>query len=227
MGGPVELRAMAVTDVVLPMAVGTGLLGLGLAGVLGGPAPPLLWLGLAGLALGVAPCLDDPAAAVTAAAPLSERRRRMQRLTVLVLVVAGWCAYAWLVDGRERLSGPHLLLTGCGVLVGVAAAASTMRRLGHAQPGAAVGPLAVVLIVSCLLFQPLPGDVVVLQAYAGQSQPAAWIGLVALCLAVLWWSSGDPGGSYTIPTRLRLSPGKTVAEETPKRASTTSASTLR
>lgn len=228
MAGPVALRALGVFDVLVPNVVAAVLLGSSLAGVLDGPAPPLLWLGLGGLALGAAPCLDDLAAAVTSSVPLSERRRMLQRLCVPAAGVAAWGGYAWLVDGRNDLSGGHVFLTGAGVIVAVVAACAALRRRGHEQPGAAVGSVALLLVVGCVLFQPFAGDVVVLQAYAEGSRPALWLAVLVASTLLLWWSSTDPGRpGYMKPTRLRLSPGKTVAVDAPKRASTTSASTLR
>ena len=224
----VALRSLAVADVLVPVAVGAALLSVGLTGVLDGPAPPLLWLGLGALAVGVAPCLDDPAAPVTAATPVSERRRMLERQAVPATVLALWAAHAALVDGREGLSGPHVLLTGAGVLAVAVAAAGTARRLGRAQPGAAVGSSTLLLVVACTLFQPLLGDTVVLQAHAEGSQPWGWVVVLLLAVVVLWWASADPGRRpYIRPTRLRLRPGNTVADDAPKRASTTSASTLR
>lgn len=223
----VELRAVAGTDVLVPAACGVALLAASTAGALDGPAPPLLWLGLAGLALAVAACLDDPAAPMTGSVPTSLRRRVLQRLTVPAVLVTVWGGCAALADGHRELSGPHLFLTGAGVLAAVTAASAVLRRLGHTQPGPTVGPAALLLLVGCMLFQPIAGHVV-LQAYAEQATPGPWSAVVAVSALALWWASADPGGrGYIRPTRLRLRPGKTVAVEAPKRASTTSASTLR
>ncbi len=188
----VELRSLALTDVLAPVAAGCALLVASLAGVLDGPAPPLLWLGLGGLALGVAPCLDDPAAPVTSSVPVSRRRRMLQRLCVPASVIAGWGGYAGLVDGRNGLAGERLFLTGAGVVVAVVATCGALRRWGHEQPGPAVGSLALVLVVGCMLFQPFAGDLVVLQAYAGQTTAGVWLAVLAGSALTLAWASGDP-----------------------------------
>ena len=189
-----ELRAVAWTQVLGPVAVGAALLALTSAGAMGGPQPEFLWLGLGALALGAGACLDDRAAAVTAACPTGRRRRTAQRLAVPAVIVAGWCVFAAAVDGVHGLSGTALALTGSGVVLAAVAASDVLRRLGTDEPGAIVGGAALLLVVVCLLFQPF-GDLLVLQAYPDRgSAPALWLVGSVLAVTSLGWTTADPAG---------------------------------
>ena len=189
-----ELRAVAWSQVLGPVAVGAALLALTSAGAMGGPQPELVWLGLGALALGAGACLDDPAADVTAACPTGRRRRTVERLAIPVVIVAGWCAFAVAVDGVHGLSGTALALTGSGVVLAAVAASDVLRRLGTDEPGAIVGGVTLLLVVACLLFQPF-GDLLVLQGYPDRgSAPALWLVGSVVALISLGWTSADPAG---------------------------------
>jgi hypothetical protein len=170
------------------------LLALAASGVVGDQNPALIWLGLTALALGVAPSLDDPAAAVTASLPVGRRRRTLQRLVVPVAVLAAWCGYAASVGGHDGLASSSLAWTGVGVLLAVVASDAVLRRAGTDEPGPAVGAVALLVIVTCVLLQPF-GDVVVLQAYPERGAlPQLWPVVVVAAVALLWWTSADPAG---------------------------------
>ena len=191
-----ELRAVAWSQVLGPVAVGAALLALTSAGAMGGPQQELVWLGLGALALGAGACLDDPAAGVTAACPTGRRRRTVERLAVPVVVVAGWCTFAAWIDDIHAFSGPALALTGTGVVLAAVAASDVLRRLGTDEPGAVVGGAALLLVLTCLLFQPF-GDVLVLQGYPDRgSAPALWLVGSVLAVTSLGWTSSEPAGRH-------------------------------
>ncbi len=189
MAGLVELRTLAVTDIVLPLLVGAALLALSTAGLLGGPSPTLVWLGLSGFALAAAPSLDDLAAPVTAAVPVSGRRRLAQRLVVPALVIAVWGGFAAAVDGVNSLSGVRIFLTGAGLVCAVVATCAVLRRSGHDHPGAAVGSLALLFVISCVLFEPFVADVALLQAYDAQPTRGLWPCAMVISALTLWWAA--------------------------------------
>jgi hypothetical protein len=188
-----ELTALAWSPVLGPVAVGLGLLSLTAGGVLGGPEPGLLWLALGALGSGAATCLDDPAAGFTASSPAGLRRRTAPRLLVPVLVAGAWCLAAAGLDGTHGLSGASLALTGTGLVAGLVAVASLLRRLGRSEPGPGVGSAALLGVVTCLLFQPF-GDVQVLQAYADRgAAPGLWPVVIAVALGSLALTTRDAG----------------------------------
>lgn len=99
------------------------------------PADVVLVIAAAGLAATVVAGLQDPAAALLAAVPVSAMRRRLVRLAVVgtpALVV--W----WLLDSvsTAQLSGPEplLALTATGVAVAVWAPPRRAVLLGAATP---------------------------------------------------------------------------------------------
>jgi hypothetical protein len=187
-----ELRALAWSQVVGPVAVGAALLTLTSAGALGGPQPDLVWLGLGALATAGGACLDDPAANITEACPMGRRHRSFERLVVPVVIAAGWCAFTAGLDGVHGFSGPSLARTGVGLMLSAVAASDLLRRNGIDQPGAIVGSATLGLVLGCLFFQPF-GDLLVLQGYAERgSFPGLWT--VASLLAVVSFActSADP-----------------------------------
>lgn len=191
-----ELRAVAWSQVLGPVALGAALLALTSAGAMGGPQAELVWLGLGALALGAGACLDDPAAGVTAACPTGRRRRTVERLAAPAVIVAGWCTFAAWIDDVHAFSGPALALTGTGVVLAAVAASDVLRRLGTDEPGAVVGGAALLLVLTCLLFQPF-GDVQVLQAHPDRgSAPALWLVGSVLAVTSLGWTSSEPAGRH-------------------------------
>ena len=116
-----------------------------------------------------------------------------------VVVVASWCAFATTLDGVHHLSGTSLALTGAGVVLAAVAASDVLRRLGTDEPGAVVGGATLLMIVTCLLFQPF-GDVQVLQAYPDRgSAPALWLVGSILAVTSLGWTTADPAGRHHPP----------------------------
>lgn len=188
-----ELRALAWSQVVGPVAVGAALLALTAAGAMGGPQPELVWLGLGSLALAAGACLDDPAAGVTAACPTGRRRRTAERMAVPVVIAAGWCAFAASLDDVHGFSGPALALTGVGLVLASVAASDVLRRLGTDEPGAIVGSTTLGLVLGCLFLQPF-GHVLVLQAFPDRgSAPGLWTVVSLLAVVSLGCTSADPG----------------------------------
>lgn len=187
-----ELHAISWSQVTGPILVGATLLTLTSSGLMGGPAPALLWLGLGALVIGVGVCLDDPSAMVTGACPASRRRRTLERMLVPLGVVVGWSLFAALIDGRNGLSGESLALTGTGSVLAVLAVADGLRRYGVDEPGTIVGSAALLAVVGCLLFQPFR-EVQILQAYDDRGSAAAlWWVATAVAVASLAWSTSDP-----------------------------------
>ena len=188
----VELRTLRWSELGSCVVAAAALLALAASGVVGDQNPALIWLGLTALALGIAPSLDDPAAAVTASLPVGRRRRTLQRLVVPAAVLVAWCGYAASVGGRGGLASSSLAWTGAGVLLAVLASDAVLRRTGTDEPGPAVGAVALLVIVTCVLFQPF-GDILVLQAYTERGAlPQLWPVVAAVAVALLWWTSTDP-----------------------------------
>lgn len=192
MAGLVELRTLAVADIVVPLLFGGALLTASAAGLLGGPSPTMVWLGMSGFALAVAPSLDDLAAPVTAAAPVSARRRLAQRLLVPTLAIAVWGGFSAAVDGANSLSGARIFLTGAGLICVVVATCAALRRTGHHHPGAAVGSLALLAVICCVLFEPFVADLALLQAYDAQPTRGLWPCAIVISTLTMWWASGEP-----------------------------------
>lgn len=183
------------------MALGTAVLGAGTAVSAQGPAPAYLWLGLGALTAGVVGCLDDASAAVAAACPRSRMVRLLERLAVPALVAAGWVGFAAAVDGRGGISAPSLALCGVGVLLSALATTALLARLGVAGAASLVGPAALLLVLACVLFQPFPGDLVVLQAAPADGVAAGlWWAASALAALVLAASAAEPHWPRTQPS---------------------------
>ena len=190
-----ELRAIPWSALLGPAALGALLLAVTTAGVMGGPSAELWWLALGSIAAGLAACLDEPAAAVTAACPVPRRRRTGARMLVVLVVLAAWALSAWAVDGVHQLSGPSLAVTGIGLLLGTVAAADVTRRAGRWEPGTALAPAVLLLVVSGLLFHPGWGDTLLLQAQRvpdSSPWPLPWLVVTLVAIATLWLTSADP-----------------------------------
>ncbi|MPV37361.1 hypothetical protein [Georgenia subflava] len=157
----------------------------------------LVWLGLGVLAAAAASGLDEPSAAVVAPTPTGRRRRTAQRLLVPAVLAGCWLASTTVlvaVAGGGTLSWPALAVTGLGVLLVAVAAADGMRRLGHDEPGAPVAMVVLAVVLGLVVLQPLPGGLVVLQAYEFPGRSAVlWAVLGAAAVTALWWSTVDPG----------------------------------
>jgi hypothetical protein len=197
----VELRTIAWTQVLAPMALGAAVLGAGTAASAQGPAPAYLWLGLGALAAGVVGCLDESSAAVTAACPRSRTVRLLERLAVPALTAAGWVGFAAAVDGRGGISAPYLALCGVGVLLSALAATALLARLGVTGAASLVGSAALLLVVASVLFQPFPGDLVVLQAARPDGVEAGlWWAASVLSVLVLAATAAEPHWPRTQPS---------------------------
>jgi hypothetical protein len=107
-----------------------------LAGTGDRPVDIVLAVAATGLAATVVAGLQDPAAALLAAVPVSAMRRRVLRLVLLGAPALGvW----WLLVGLSTTAddpgpGPLLALTSCGVAVAVWAPARYAVVLGAAAP---------------------------------------------------------------------------------------------
>jgi len=167
-----------------------------LGGMLDGPGSTLMWFALASLAAAAAFVVDSPAQTVVEATPTPERQRLAARMLLPLGMTVIWLTFVGLASGQDAgrpVSAGGLAGTGIGLVMATVATASAVRRLGHAEPGALVSPITFFVVLAALFFQPLPGDVVVLQTGSWHGPSLAFwclTGTVAAC--ALAWGSVDP-----------------------------------
>lgn len=191
-----ELRAVPWGAVLAGTGIGIAALAVDDWWVPGGPGSALLWFGLAGFGAGVAFVLDEPAAAVVAAAP---RRRRAWTLRVLVALVPilGWLAGTAVVSrAAPQLSWRAMALTGTGFLIAALAVAAHLRRAGYDAPGELVSAASGGAVVLALAGGAVLDRGPALEAYDAWSRTTGtWGALAVVAVGLIVWSGADPMSS--------------------------------
>lgn len=151
-----ELGAVRWGPAVGAAAGAAALAGLDLTVWREGPGSPLAWLSAALLASAAALALDQPAGAVTEAAPYALGRRLAARLLVAGIAVVGWAGYAGLVaQSAPSVSWPALAVAGSGLVLTGPALAVLLGGPDNREPGSLAASLLVAVVVG-LMVVPLP-----------------------------------------------------------------------
>lgn len=162
-----------------------------------GPGSILTWLAVALTAGAMALALDDPAGDVLDATPTSRRLRTGVRIVATLPLLAGWAAYALVLQGQlDRIGGSvsavALVVVGAGFAVLGVAGAAALRANGQREPGGVVAS-ALVLAALAVFVLPWPGAARVLDVSgAWTSSTAGWLVATVLAAGVGWVATSDP-----------------------------------
>ncbi|MEP7018548.1 MAG: hypothetical protein ABI899_11090 [Actinomycetota bacterium] len=158
--------------------------------------PPLLYVRIALVALAAAAAfvLDEPAAAVVDAVPVTRRSRTAVRATAVVLPLAVWTAGILALDRRNSVTTVGaLLLEGAGVLTVAVALSAILRMTGRAEPGEIVASVLGASILGMLIFNPSPGSVPLFPVGdSWAASTALWAFLAAAAVMLVMAASQDP-----------------------------------
>ncbi len=159
----------------------------------GGPGSLLTWLSAALAATAAALALDQPAAAVTDAAPYPFRRRLAARLLVAAVAGACWAGYAGLVVSGQpsgvSVSWGAVTTAGFGLLLLAPALAVLLGGPDNREPGSLAGSL-VVLVVVGLMTIPLPRELDPFDVSAIDADATlVWSAVILLSASVLTWAA--------------------------------------
>jgi hypothetical protein len=158
-----------------------------------GPGSALTWLAAALGAAAAALALDQPAAAVTDAAPHPLRTRLALRLLVAAFGGCCWAGYAALVvhgaPTGVTVSWIALTTAGTGLLLLGPAAAVLLARADNLEPGSLAGSFVVVLVVG-LMTVPLPRGLNPFDVSAvGSDATMSWGAVALTSTAILVWAA--------------------------------------
>lgn len=158
----------------------------------GGPGSLLTWLSAALAATAAALALDQPAAAVTAAAPYSGNRRLAARLLVAAAAGACWAGYAGLVASDQpsgvTVSWGAVTTAGVGLILLGPAVAVLLAGPDSREPGSLAGSLVVAVVIG-LMTVSLPHDLHPLDVSdIGSDATRVWGAVTILSVSVLAWA---------------------------------------
>lgn len=159
----------------------------------GGPGSLLTWLSAALASTAAALALDQPAAAVTDAAPYPFGRRLAARLLVAAVAVACWVGYAGLVVSGQpsgvTVSWGAVTTAGVGLLLLGPAVAVLLAGPDNREPGSLAGSLVVLAVVG-LTTVPLPRGLTPFDVSTLESDATLVWGTVGLLsVSVLTWAA--------------------------------------
>jgi hypothetical protein len=154
-----------------------------------GPGSLLTWLSAALLGAAGALALDQPARAVTDAAPYSSARRLAARLLVAAGAVLCWAGYSGLVVRGEPAGASRswtaLAVAGTGLVLLGPALAVLLGGPDNREPGSLAGSLVVAVVVGLLVVR-LPGGAAPFDvSAAGGDATVIWGGVALLSAVVL------------------------------------------
>jgi hypothetical protein len=166
---------------------------------------PLTYVRLALIALvgAAAFVLDEPAAAVVDAVPVSRRHRTAVRGVAGLVPLAVWTAGVLGLAARHPgtpLRG--LLVEGAGALAVALAGAAVLRRTGSREPGEVTATVLGAGLLAFLLFDPPPHSVPVFPLQNGwAASTLLWAGLGAAAAVAFVAGSVDVGRRRAGPAR--------------------------
>jgi hypothetical protein len=157
---------------------------------------PLTYVRLALIALAGASAfvLDEPAAAVVAAVPVTRARRTAVRLVAVLLPMGVWVSSVLALALRHPGTPVRALLTeGVGVLAVAVAGAAALRLAGRDEPGEVAASVLGATLLAVLLFDPPPHSVPMFPVNDGwAASTLLWTGLAAVAIVVVAGTSGSP-----------------------------------
>jgi hypothetical protein len=180
----------------VPLLSGCALASAILAGCVvakdGGPPLTLVRVALIALAAGTAPILDDPAAPVVEAVPVTRRRRTMSRMAVVVAPLSVWVAGVLALELRSVTTpAAALLVEGAGALAATVAVSATLRFAGRDEPGDVAATVVCTALLGLLVFPPSSSVTLFPVERGWATSSILWAGLAVVAVAVVLLTSGD------------------------------------
>jgi hypothetical protein len=161
------------------------------------------------LATGAAGVLDDPSNTTVASCPLRLSSRRLTRLGLwLPLAALAWFALLGLATAAPALLQPlawwRLTVEAVALAaVGLAAAAVTIRFDPHGRGSLAVAPVVLGFVwLTFLVPEPLRPWTDPRNPLAGPASLRLWVAILTVAIAVLVFTSRDPGRRRRSPRAL-------------------------
>lgn len=193
-GPAMTLRGVNWAAVLGGSVIGAAILAGCVAFAADGPPLGYVRLALVALVAGAAFVLDEPAAAVVDAVPISRRQRTAARSFAVIVPLAVWSVGVLALELRNAMTPAlALLVEGAGLLAVTVALAAVVRLTGRIEPGEMVASVIGAAMLAVLTFNPPPRSVPLFPIGDGwAASTALWASLSVAAVALVIAASRDP-----------------------------------